>query len=102
MQIVASIEFYAISTSRNKRRGCERVANDTAMIGDDMATKNERNEAMLETEDFKKRIKSMRNHVNRIKYAHEFLEKIFNENFSLGARDISSEELQHPSKIVEK
>ena len=87
-----------MSTSKHRRGGYERVVNDAPIIGDDVDITNEQNKVMIETKAFKKKIKTMRVHRNRIKHAHEFLDKIFNEYFILGTRELSSEELQDMSK----
>ena len=51
---------------------------DVPIIGDDMAIINEHNKAVLETEDFKKKIITMRNYRNRTKHVFEVLERNHN------------------------
>ena len=75
-----------------RRGGCERIANDAPTIGDTMTTSSQHNEIMLEIEGLKKKLRVLREHRNRIKHAYEFLEKNYNEYFTLGTREITEED----------
>ena len=45
-----------------------------------------------------KKVRTFRGHRSRIKHVNEFLEKNYNENFTLGTRELTEEEPQDQSK----
>ena len=83
-----------MSSNKHRRGGCERIVNDAPTIGDSMSISSEHNEGMLETEAFQKKVRTLREHRNRIKHVHEFLEQKYNEHFNLGTRELTVESLQ--------
>ena len=87
-----------MSTNRHRRGRCERIANIAPTIGDKMIASSENNKDMLETEVFKKKLRTLRIPRSRIKHVREFLEQNYNENFNLGTSELTEEELQHQSK----
>ena len=46
------LQFFAMITSRHRRGGRERAANDAPMIGDDAVATDDHNRAALQTEAF--------------------------------------------------
>ena len=87
-----------MSTNIHRRGRCERIANIAPTIGDKMIASSENNKDMLETEVFKKKVRTLRIPRSRIKHVREFLEQNYNENFNLGTSELTEEELQHQSK----
>ena len=86
-------------SSRCKRGGCERIVEDAPIIGDSsLIITNEHNKAILETEVYKKKVRTLRDHRNRIKHMHEFFEEHCKECFTIGTRELTEEELLDPSK----
>ena len=85
-------------SSNQHRGGCERIVNDAPMIGDTMMISSEHNKGILEPEAFQKKVKTLREHRNRIKHVCEFLEKNYNEYLTLGTRKLTAAELQDLSK----
>ena len=86
-------------SSRCEKGGCERIVEDAPTIVDSsLIATNEHDKAMLETEAHKKKVRTLRDHRNRTKHVHEFLEENCNECFAAGAREITKEELCDPSK----
>ena len=90
-------------SSRYKKGGCERIVEDAPIIGDSsLIITTEHNKAILETEAYKKKVRTLREHRNRIKHVHEFLEKSYKDYFTIGTREITEEELRDPSKYWHK
>ena len=87
-----------MSSGRCRRGGCERIVNDAPIIGENVAMSNDYNKAIFETEAFKKKVKTLRDHRNRIKHIHEFLAEKHHDYYALGTRELTEEELQDPSK----
>ena len=87
-----------MSSNKCRRGGCERVVNDAPMLGGSVATSSEHNRGTLEIEAFQTKVKTLREHRNRIKHVHDFFEKNDKEHFTLGTRELTAEELQDPSK----
>ena len=86
-------------SSRYKKGGCERIVEDAPIIGDSsLIITNEHNKAILETESYKKKVRTLRDHRNRIKHIYEFLEENYNEYFTIGTRELTEEELRDLSK----
>ena len=54
---------------------------------------NEHNQFMLQTKDFKKNVKTMREHRNQIKPPYEFLEKNYKEHCNIVARKLREEDI---------
>ena len=60
-------ENKTISNNMHKMGRCERTVNGNPLIGDDITLTNENNQAILRTEAFNKKAKTMCDHRNRIK-----------------------------------
>ena len=86
-------------SSRYEKGGCKRIVEDAPIIEDSiLIIINEHNKAILETGTYKKRVRTLREHRNRIKHICEFLEENYNEYFTIGTRELTEEELRDPSK----